>query len=369
MSSAPRNPTIDMCRGIGIALVVFSHAWALPDPVYRAIYSMAFPAFLLRAGLVFQPSRAVAAPASHLWGKFMRLVVPAWGMGLVLAVPYIVAWALGRFPDDEFAMRFVGTMTGSAINEWNFLSTPLWSLFCLFWLDVAATALARLGPSVAGALMTSVGLVWIVFTQGGGTWSDVNPVEWPFSLRNVGCAMVFYGAGLWLGGGKGPRAAAVGPMQFTPASLTMRRALLLVVTLAVWVLAVRHAPDVLNVSRNRIGTTPMAMAMTLLAAFAGTALLWQVVVLLPTSRAVVWLGTHTLPVFGFNYLVNKIVFETATRAGVEVARLGNWWWVLALIELGLLCAIAWVLDRMGPIGDLFNGRPLKRVGREKARMA
>jgi hypothetical protein len=84
---------------------------------------------------------------------------------------------------------------------------------------------------------------------------------------------------------------------------------------------------------------------------------------------VVWLGTHTLPVFGFNYLVNKVVFETATRAGVEVARLGNWWWVMALIELGLLCAIAWMLDRMGPIGDLFNGRPLKRVGREKARMA
>lgn len=369
MNPAARNPVIDMCRGIGIALVVFSHAWALPDPVYRAIYSMAMPAFLLRAGLVFQPTRAAAAPLVHLRGKLMRLVVPAWGMGLVLAVPYIVAWAIGRFPTDEFAMRFFGTMSGSAINEWNFLSTPLWSLFCLFWLDVLATSLARLGPGVSGALMTIVGLGWIVFTQGGGTWSDVNPVEWPFSLRNVGCAMIFYGAGVWLGGGKGPRAASVGPLRFSPAALTTQRALLILATLVVWVLAVRHAPDVLNVSRNRVGTTPMAIAMTLLAAFAGTALLWQIVVLLPTSRAVVWLGTHTLPVFGFNYLVNKIVFEAATRSGFELARLGNWWWVLASIELALLCVIAWVLDRMGPIGDLFNGRPIKRVGREKTRMA
>ncbi len=179
--------------------------------------------------------------------------------------------------------------------------------------------------------------------------------------------MVFFGAGL-LDGRREAQAAAVGPMNAHAGLLTMRRALLVVTLAAVGAGrgAVRQMCS--NVSRNRIGTTPMAMAMTLLAAFAGTALLWQVAVLVPTSRAVVWLGTHaSLPVFGFNYLVNKIVFETATRAGVEVARLGTWWWVLALMELGVLMRHrVGAGPHAGPLGDLFNGRPLRRGARRRA---
>lgn len=77
-----------------------------------------------------------------------------------------------------------------------------------------------------------------------------------------------------------------------------------------------------------------------------------------------WLGQHTLPVFGFNYAVNKLVHAVLGMAGVRVAHLGAWWWCLAMVELLVLMALAWLLDRAGPLGDLFNGRPLG-AGRQR----
>jgi len=369
MSPAPRNSAIDMFKGIGIALVVVGHAWALPEPVYQMIYSVGMAAFLLLAGAMFKHERAAAAPVDYVRGKLMRLVVPAWGMGLLLALPYIAALALGKFPPDEFVLRLRGTLTGSAINEWNFLSTPLWYLFCLFWLEVIATALASRGARVAGGLMTLAGLLWIAVSQGGATWSDDNPLEWLFALHSVGSAMAFFGAGLWLGGGRSAHAARGGIVDFTRVPMTTARGLVLLAVLVGWTLAVIYSPDVPNLSRNRVGMTPMAVILNLGAALAGAALLWQLVRLLPPSRWLCWLGQHTLPIFGFNYLVNKIVLMGAMRTGVGAARLAHWWWAIALLELALLCALAWLLDRTGPVGDLFNGRLLGRLRREKTRLA
>lgn len=94
MTAPARNHAIDMYKGLGILLVVAGHAWAVPEPVYKAIYSMHIPAFLLLAGLMSQPARAAVAPGSYVAGKFRRLVLPAWGMGLLLSLPYLAATGL-----------------------------------------------------------------------------------------------------------------------------------------------------------------------------------------------------------------------------------------------------------------------------------
>lgn len=350
MTTAVRNHAIDMYKGIGILLVVAGHAWAVPEPVFKAIYSMHIPAFLLLAGFMCQPARAAQAPASHVAVKFRRLVLPAWGMGLLLSLPYLAATVMGRFAPGEFGERLWGTLSGSAINDWNFVSTPLWYLLCLFWLEAVAACLARWGATAAAIVMTVLGLGWILVSQGAGTWSDNPPLEWPLAVRSTASAMAFFGAGMWL--------RARGHVDFKRPRLTARRIMLALAVLALWAVTMVASPDVLNLSRNRIGQDPAAMALNLTAALAGTYVLWQASVLLPTSRALCWLGQHTLPVFGFNYAVNKLVHAALGMAGFRVSQLGAWWWCLAIVELLVLVAIAWLLDRAGPIGDLFNGRPI-----------
>lgn len=356
MTAPARNHAIDMYKGLGILLVVAGHAWAVPEPVYKAIYSMHIPAFLLLAGLMSQPARAAVAPGSYVAGKFRRLVLPAWGMGLLLSLPYLAATGLGRVAPEEFALRLWGTLSGSAINEWNFVSTPLWYLFCLFWLEALAACLARWGAAVAGLVMTALGLAWMLVSQGEATWSDDPPLEWPFATRATGSAMAFFGCGMWLG--------ARGHVAFRRPSLTASRVAALLLVLGLWALTMAASPDVLNLSRNRIAQGPLALALNLVAALAGAYVLWQLAVLVPASRLLCWLGQHTLPVFGFNYAVNKLVHAVLGMAGVRVAHLGAWWWCLAMVELLVLMALAWLLDRAGPLGDLFNGRPLG-AGRQR----
>lgn len=345
--STERNPEIDLFRGLGILLVVLGHTAGLPEEVHRYVYSFHMPAFFFLSGYLFQVDKAQRSPGSFANGKFQRLIIPAWCMGAVCALGFVAKLLLHRLTLTAFLGLAWGTAVGFPRADGNFLSTPLWFLFCLFSLETAAACLARvIGKAMVPVLM----VIGIAGIAGAAHLPFI-----PFDLDIATSAAFFFAIGhivrrrRWF--------------DFHENGSTLRRVILSVSVAMVWAVLVNRSGDALNMSDSIYGSTPVKLTLDVAAALAGTLMLGHLCVALPDSRFLRWLGTHTLPILGFNYLVN------ATVVHVLDAVHENHWLLSFAIQATLLAAIAWAIDRMGVAGDLINGRRRQVRSAEPARVS
>ncbi len=138
-----RNGVIDTYRGLCILLVVLGHTRGLPSEIHRYVYSFHMPAFFILSGFLFNSSKARADAICYVREKFHRLVIPAWVMGAICGLPFIAMLLLGKVKYADFVELLIGTAIGFPRPDGNFLSTPLWFLFCLFSLEILAVVLTR----------------------------------------------------------------------------------------------------------------------------------------------------------------------------------------------------------------------------------
>src|SRR5471032_3071062 len=332
--STERNPEIDLFRGLGILLVVLGHTAGLPEEVHRYVYSFHMPAFFFLSGYLFQIDKAQRSPGSFTNGKFQRLIIPAWCMGAVCGLGFIAKLLLHRLTLTAFLGLAWGTAVGFPRADGNFLSTPLWFLFCLFSLETTAACLARfIGKAMVPVLMM-IGVVGIV--------ESARLPFVPFDLDIATSAAFFFAIGHIVTGKRW--------FDFHENGSLARRVILLFGATAVWTVLTYRSGGALNMSDRVFGSSPLKLTLDVAAALAGTLMLAHLSVALPDVRFLRWLGTHTLPILGFNYLVNATVVHALDTAHA------NHWLLSFVIQAPILAAIAWAIDRTGRAGDLINGR-------------
>lgn len=332
--STERNLEIDVFRGLGILLVIMGHTAGLPAEVHRYVYSFHMPAFFFLSGYLFQIDKVRRSPRSFINGKFHRLIIPAWCMGAVCGLAFVVKLLLHRITLTAFLGLAWGTAVGFPRADGNFLSTPLWFLFCLFSLETAAAGLARfIGKAMVPVLMV-IGVAGIV-------GSSHLPFV-PFDLDIATSAAFFFAMGHIVRGQRW--------FDFHENGSLTRRVILLFSVAVVWAVLTYRSGDALNMSDSVFGSSPLKLTLDVAAALAGTLMLAHLSVALPDARFLRWLGTHTLPILGFNYLVNTTVVHALDTAHA------NHWLLSFVIQAALLAAIAWAVDRTGRVGDLINGR-------------
>lgn len=332
--STERNTEIDMFRGLGILLVVLGHTTGLPGEVHRYVYSFHMPAFFFLSGYLFQLDKVQRSPGSFINGKFHRLITPAWCMGAVCGLVFVAKLLLHRITLAAFLGLAWGTAVGFPRADGNFLSTPLWFLFCLFSLETAAACLARfIGKAVVPLLM--------VTGVAGIAWSARLPFA-PFDLDIATSAAFFFAIGYMI--------RQRDWFDFHERGSLARRVILLCSAAAVWAMLTYRSEDALSMSDRIFGSSPLKLTLDVAAALAGTLMLGHLAVALPDVRLLRWLGTHTLPILGFNYLVNAAVVHALDAAHA------NYWLLSFVVQAMLLTATAWVIDHMGTMGDLVNGR-------------
>jgi len=337
--STERNTEIDMFRGLGILLVVLGHTTGLPGEVHRYVYSFHMPAFFFLSGYLFQLDKVQRSPGSFINGKFHRLIIPAWCMGAVCGLVFVAKLPLQRITLAAFLGLAWGTAVGFPRADGNFLSTPLWFLFCLFSLETAAACLARLiGKAVVPLLM--------VTGVAGIAWSARLPFV-PFDLDIATSAAFFFAIGYMI------RQRDWFDFHDERGSFA-RRVILLCSAAAVWAMLTYRSGDALNMSDRIFGSSPLKLTLDVAAALAGTLMLGHLAVALPDVRLLRWLGTHTLPILGFNYLVNAAVVHALDAAHA------NYWLLSFVVQAMLLTATAWVIDHMGTMGDLQSMRPPRK---------
>lgn len=149
-STAPRNPSVDIAKGIGIILVVFGHNWIVnhdSGELYRVIFSFHMPLFFFLSGVFLAPERDLALSMRQ---KADSLLKPYVVVLLALAVYYMLP-AQHFSPDYFTGMLFA---TGQSL-----LWTPLWFLPNLFLAQLIAMLLLRRLPrfqSQAGWLIVLI---------------------------------------------------------------------------------------------------------------------------------------------------------------------------------------------------------------------
>lgn len=324
---AARNPAIDALRGALIVLVVLGHTTGLPPNVHKFIYSFHMPAFFLLSGYLFNPDRS-RSPA-YIPEKFWRMVVPAWVMGAICGLPFIGLMTIGKISGGDFLTRLAGTAVGYPGIDQTFLTTPLWFLFALFLVELMATAAARIGRAFLPVVI-SVGVVSAAVSTS---------VEYyvPFNLRAALTALLFFG----LGGLVKQRGLAI--RGGVVAALTA-------LAFVGWFTLTWRTPAEIDMAQNFLGENAVEIALTILASLLGTACVYVIATVLAGSRALQWLGVHTLPIVGFNYMANLVAGKALSLAHL------NAWPLVFLTQLAGLIALCWGLDRTGLLGRVINGR-------------
>jgi fucose 4-O-acetylase-like acetyltransferase len=119
---------IDLCKALGIYLVVFGHFLPVGTPLKVIIYSFHVPLFFILSGYLLKTNRSWIAQIRH---SVRSLLIPYFGFAAVSVIYYVI------FPANimEIIPKFFFWRGETIWNE------PLWFLFTLFVVDLIAYTL------------------------------------------------------------------------------------------------------------------------------------------------------------------------------------------------------------------------------------
>lgn len=329
-----RNPVIDVFRGVCMLFVVLGHTSNV-DPELRAfIYSFHMPAFFMLSGYLFNQTK-MEPVFGAVRARFSRLVIPAWFMGLVCAIPFLILLLFGMYGVgiDEFSQKFYGTMTGYPKVEGNFLSTPLWFLFTLFTIEVVAIVARNFSQNYMYVVLLSIGLVGLVASQYG------MPIV-PFNLFVSMTCMFFFAVGL-----------VIKNLNLNFGSVYTQWSVCLLFFVAYyWV-----GGDV-SLSANKIGSGISIISNVFVAglgAYFALVLAFKLVGFKYVSRYLIWIGRNTIPIIGFDYYTNSI-----SERVVGLIGLANNWGLIFLLKLAILSVVIIILSKQKHIHAILQGNIL-----------
>jgi acyltransferase len=341
-----RNRAIDTFRGLGILLVVLGDTKGLPAELHRYVYSFHIPAFFLLSGYLFNAELANHATVEYIRRRFVRLIAPAWAIGAICGLIFSAKLAAGNLDSHTFFSLLLGTAVGDPCEQGNFLCSPLWFLFCLYSIEVAAAALTRLSLALTPFVLIAVGAI--------GTCCLRFLPFIAFDLHIAISAALFFGLGTL--------ARRTGSLPFSRGGLTARQVEGLCLTGAIWVALVLSSGEPVNMSASTFGTQLPFIVVNVTAAVVGALMLRYLALIAHRMSTLQWLGRHTLPILGFSGWVNTAVAHTLSAAGTDA-------WLFSFIaQLAILTGLTWLLDLSGSLGDLINGR-YRPQGRGTPRMS
>jgi uncharacterized membrane protein YcfT len=190
-----RRLDLDCAKGVAILLVVLGHIVAQRqppgvewyEPFRYAIYRFHMPFFLYLSGtVVVLTGLHRAAPADWrriLRGRAMRLLVPFFGLGLLILAAKLAAMQVVHVDN-----RPEGLLGGLRDLFWTTGQSPaltVWYLLVLFLATALALPLLRLGVGTTG--LVALGLLLQAV--------ELPPVAY---LDRLAAFFVFFAAGLWV---------------------------------------------------------------------------------------------------------------------------------------------------------------------------
>jgi len=138
---------IDVCKAIGIILVVFGHTYGIPEVLYNIIYSFHMPLFFVIAGIVYNENKYDSFSFKNfLLLKFKTYVIPYICFGIINLILQIF-WNLFILRQEVSIDFIFHNLKGIAIC-WADVQhmpncSPIWFLLALFIASVIFWAIIK----------------------------------------------------------------------------------------------------------------------------------------------------------------------------------------------------------------------------------
>jgi acyltransferase len=182
---------IDICRGIGIILVLYGHLF-VSDKNNYLIFAFHMPLFFFISGLVFKPT------SKSLWEttkKYFRpLLVPYYVFAILTYLFTLISQTAGDVSIGGVAYQLFGMLYGSGSDGMLGYNVVLWFLPCLFITKLIFAAITKkvsqtktilfvLAASAISGYLLSVYIPWL---------------KLPFNAEIALTGITFFGAGYLL---------------------------------------------------------------------------------------------------------------------------------------------------------------------------
>jgi len=170
---------IDLCKAIGIYLVVLGHFLPVGTPLKIIIYSFHVPLFFILSGFLLKTERGWV---SQVFRRARLLLLPYFGFAAV-SLFYYVAFPINKM---DIVTKFFFLKGETVWNE------PLWFLFTLFVVELIAYTLFRCLPIFTKNMTVLSGIVIGVMAMGYFVyWLRPLSLEY-FGIDKAICLLGFY---------------------------------------------------------------------------------------------------------------------------------------------------------------------------------
>ncbi|WP_318488011.1 acyltransferase family protein [Photobacterium leiognathi] len=327
-----RNPLLDLYRGVCILFVILGHTAFLPDGLRNVIYSFHMPAFLILSGYLFNQNKVVII-SDEIRLKFKRLVVPAWVMGLICGLPFIVLLILGKagVSPTDFLQRFYGTITGYPSSSKTFISTPLWFLFTLFSIEVMAIIVRGFNYKLTPIVIFIIGCV-------GAYLSTLSLDVVPFNFFVSMTCCFFFAVGMFL----------------KNANIKTTNIINISTIMIFCILAMCQYGGKMDLSQNIISSNNHIL-MNIIIALSGSYSVLLLCKLINNKKIIIalsWFGINTLPIIGFDYYANTI-----SAYVFKLTPFSDAWFGIFILKIALLSSLLFILSKYIPkLNILIQGK-------------
>lgn len=183
---------VDVCRGIGIILVLFGHAIDA-EKNRILIYAFHMPLFFFLSGVVFKPIHDKSF-LSVVYKNVRQIIVPYFLFAILTFALDILFLHLNEVTLDDIRKQLYGIVYGNGNQGYLAFNVALWFLPCLFVAKVSFAAITKFVRNKM-ALLT----VLIFLSVIGYAWSVLyHDVKFPFGIESAFTAIVFFGMGYLL---------------------------------------------------------------------------------------------------------------------------------------------------------------------------
>lgn len=296
MKNDSRLEYIDLCKAIGIILVVLGHTYYGPQLLYNLIYCFHMPLFFAVSGYTYDKARnAHMGFLLFAKKKARQLLVPYFlfaFVNLLIQIIWKSLWLNEVVTFDYLKDNVVGIVLCFSSMKYMPNCSPIWFLLCLFLADLLFFWQIKLGKNKTW-MAASVGMV---IAYGLSKMPhDYNTFPWKFPVFLMASFFMYVGYMF---------------KQFVDNHCAHK---LSVPAAAVVVLLTSLVIEI--ATGNRVGMNEnnygqiLAFLLTSIPISCSIILLCRSATLLCRIKPLIWIGRNTLYIVGFNYICRDIATE------------------------------------------------------------
>ncbi len=337
MSSQSKNRILwlDQLRAVAMWIVILGHS-ELTDEINKFIYSFHMPLFFIISGITFNP-RKYENFAAGTWDKFKKLLLPHFGMNLMMLPLWIYTFKIlsQAKPNLEILIRGIFYINS---GKYQSPSNATWFLAALFLTEVLFYLIWKWVKGEQRQLVIMVILMGLIgFIES----KNKTNYEGPWHVEAVFTAIVFFMMGYLLRQNLG----------FVTEFIQSKKNYLILI-MVLLVTGIWCSLENGRVSMNGNSYDSILYFYTAATALSGVIIL--VIMKLPVSRLLCYVGQNTITYVGIHIPLIRLAQKTCP-VFVE-----NPWYalLLAVIVFFVMIPVSWAVTNLFPF-VLGRGWPQK----------